>query len=80
MSAFPPNPLLCPTVEKAVTDHALCVLVLPVAILAPYWGKLPAALVLPRQAPYADFFLLVRDPARGDVIDLVQSVRSQVSQ
>ena len=40
--AFPPSALIRPTVEKAVADRALCVLVVPVAILAPYWGKLLA--------------------------------------
>ncbi len=45
------------TVEKAVADRALCVLVLPVAILAPYWSKLLYASFLPRAAPYADGFL-----------------------
>jgi hypothetical protein len=36
----------------------------PVAILAPHWGQLLAASVLPRTAPYVDGFLRIRDPAR----------------
>ena len=62
--AFPPPALIRPTVEKALADRALCVLVVPVAILAPYWGKLLAASVLPRRAPYSDGFRRVRDPAK----------------
>ncbi len=49
-------------VKKAIADRALCVLVLPVAILAPYWSKLLYASVLPRAAPYADGFLRIRTP------------------
>jgi hypothetical protein len=46
-------------------DRALCVLVIPVAILAPYLGRLLAASVLPRRSPYLDGFFRVRDPARA---------------
>jgi hypothetical protein len=60
--AFPPLALVRATVEKAITDRALCVLVLPVAILAPYWSKLLRASVLPRAAPYGDGFLRIRAP------------------
>jgi hypothetical protein len=63
MYTFPPTPLLGPTVAKAVEDRALCILVLPVAVLTPYWGKLLASPVLPHMAPYADGFLRIRDPA-----------------
>ncbi len=51
------------TVEKAVADSALCVLVLPVVILALYWSKLLRASVLPWAAPYADGFLRIRAPS-----------------
>ena len=61
--AFPSSALVRATVEKAITDRALCILVLPVAILAPYWSKLLPASVLPRAAaPYADGFLRIRTP------------------
>jgi hypothetical protein len=50
------------TVEKACADRALCVLLVPVAILQPYWGKLLAASVLPRGVPYVDGFHRIRDP------------------
>jgi hypothetical protein len=63
--AFPPPQFLRPAVEKACADRALCVLVVPVAILAPHWNKLLAASVLPRRAPYLDGFFRVRDPTRS---------------
>jgi hypothetical protein len=50
-------------VEKACADRALCVLLVPVAILTPHWGRLLAASVLPLAPPYADGFRRVRDPA-----------------
>ena len=59
----PPSALVRATVEKACADRALCVLLVPVAILAPHWGRLLAASVLPRVPPYADGFRRVRDPA-----------------
>jgi hypothetical protein len=59
----PPYPLVSAAVEKAVADRALCVLLVPVAILSPHWNKLLAASVLPRGAPYVDGFLRVRDPS-----------------
>jgi hypothetical protein len=62
--AYPPDALVRATVEKACADRALCVLVVPVAILAPYWGKLLSTSVLPRRKPYTDGFFRVRDPAR----------------
>jgi hypothetical protein len=63
--AFPPPQFLRPAVEKACADRALCVLVVPVAILAPHWNKLLAASVLPRRAPYLDGFFRVREPTRS---------------
>ncbi len=60
--AFSPLALVRANVEKAVADRALCVLVVPVAILAPHWSKLLYASVLPRAAPYADGFLRIRAP------------------
>jgi hypothetical protein len=65
--AFPPLSLVRPVVEKACVDRALCVLVVPVAILAPHWNKLLAASVLPRRAPYSDGFVRIRDPSRSVV-------------
>ena len=62
--AFPPSSLVRATVEKACADRALCVLLVPVAIISPHWGKLLAASVLPRGAPYADGFLRVKNPSR----------------
>ena len=62
--AHPPSALVQATVEKAQADSALCVLLVPVAILTPHWGKLLAAPVLPRAAPYADGFRRVRDHSR----------------
>ena len=47
--------------EKACADRALCILLVPVAVLQPYWGQLLAALVLPRGAPYVDGFHCIRD-------------------
>ena len=61
----PPSALVRPTLAKAMADRTLCALLVPVAILAPHWSKLLAALVLPRRAPYADGFLRVRDPSRA---------------
>jgi hypothetical protein len=58
----PPAALVRATVEKACADRALCVLLVPVAILQPYWGKLLAASVLPRGVPYVDGFHRIRDP------------------
>ena len=63
--AFPPDPLVRATVEKASSDRALCVLVVPVAILAPHWHALLAASVLPRRKPYLDGFFRVRDVSRS---------------
>ena len=63
--AFPPPQFLRPAVEKACADRALCLLVVPVAILAPHWNKLLAASVLPRRAPYLDGFFRVREPSRS---------------
>jgi hypothetical protein len=62
--AFPPLALVRATVEKAAADRALCVLVVPVAILAPYWSKLLYASALPLSAPYSEGFVRIRSPAR----------------
>ena len=59
--AFPPAGLIKPVVRKAVADAALCVLVVPVAITAPYWHKLLRASVLPA-GPAPDGFLRIRNP------------------
>ena len=59
---FPPTVLVRPAVEKACADKALCILVVPVAILAPHWTRLLAASVLPRRSPYLDGFFRVRRP------------------
>ena len=61
--AFPPLSLVRAAVEKACADRALCVLVVQVAILAPYWSKMLYASVLPRVAPYLDGFARIRSPA-----------------
>jgi hypothetical protein len=60
--AFPPAALVRATVEKACADRALCVLVVPVSILAPFWSKLLAASVLPLGQPYRDGFVRIRSP------------------
>ena len=62
--AFPPLGLVSATVEKACADRALCVLIVPVAILAPHWSKLLYASALPIAAPYLDGFLRIRSPAQ----------------
>ena len=62
--AFPPASLVRATVEKACGDRALCSLVVPVAILAPYWSKLLAASALPHVAPYGDGFARIRSPGQ----------------
>ncbi len=62
--AFPPAALVRATVEKACADRALCVLVVPVAILAPYWSKLLYASALPLGAPFEEGFVRFRTPAR----------------
>ena len=62
--AFPPAALVRATVEKACADRALCVLVVTVAILAPYWSKLLYASALPLGAPFEEGFIRFRVPAR----------------
>ena len=62
--AFPPLRLVAATVEKACADRALCVLIVPVSILAPHWSKLLYASALPIAAPYLDGFLRIRSPAK----------------
>ncbi len=61
--AFPPSSLVRATVEKGRADCALCVLLVPMVILAQHWGQLLAASVLQRTAQYVDCFLRIRDPA-----------------
>ena len=62
--AFPPAALVRATVEKACADRALCVLVVPVAILAPYWSKLLYSSALPLGAPFEEGFVRFRSPAQ----------------
>ena len=59
--AFPSPVMLRPALAKAITDRARCILVVPVAIIAPHWHKLLAASVLSPLA-YPDGFLRVRRP------------------
>lgn len=61
--AFPPSGLIRRTVQKAIADAALCVLVVPVAVTAPHWHKLVACSVLERK-PAVDGFVRVRNPRR----------------
>ncbi len=56
--------LVLATLEKECADRALCVLLVPVAVLAPHWGQLLVASVLLQTTPYVDGFLRIRDPAR----------------
>ena len=58
--AFPPQPLIRPFVKKAIADSALCVVVVPVTITAPYWHKLVRASVLDSR-PAVDGFLRIRN-------------------
>jgi hypothetical protein len=53
-------------VEKACVDRALCVLLVPVALLAQYWGKflLASAFRSGARAQYADGFGWISDLAR----------------
>jgi hypothetical protein len=57
----PPSVLVKAAVEEARADRALCVLLVPVAALQSYWGKLHAASALPRGAPYVNGFHCIRD-------------------
>ena len=59
--AFPPGGLIKPAIRKAVADAATCVLVVPVAVTAPYWHKLVRASLLPAGLG-PDGFLRVRNP------------------
>ena len=61
--AFPPAALVRATVEKACADRPLCVLVVQVAILAPYWSKLLYASALPLGALFEEGFVRFRSPA-----------------
>ena len=64
-SRFSSSALVRATVEKTCAHWALCVLLVPVAILKQHWGKLLAASVLPRAAPYVDGFLRIQNPSQG---------------
>ncbi len=67
--AFPPSSLVrgvvevLAVVEKECADQVLCVLVVPVAVLAPHWDKMLATSALPRDAQYAYGFVRIRDSA-----------------
>ncbi len=56
--AFPPSPLIRPTIRKAIADAARIVLVLPVAVTAPLWSKLVSCSIWPN----SDGFLRIRNP------------------
>ena len=58
--AFPPPELLRAAVAKALADSALCVLVVPVSILAPHWNKLLAASVLDQGSGFPGGFDRIR--------------------
>ena len=60
--AFPPLLLLRATIEKACADAALCVLVVPLAVLAPHWNKLLAASLLSAASGFPAGFARVRRP------------------
>ena len=59
--AYPPHPLIRNFVKKAIADAMLCVVVVPVAVTAPYWHKLVRASVLDSR-PAVDGFFRVRNP------------------
>ena len=61
---FPPAALVCSTVANACMDQELCLLVVPVAILAQHWHKLLITLVLPPAERGDDGFLRVRAPSQ----------------
>jgi hypothetical protein len=61
--AYPPFPLIRQCVRKAIADGCLCVLVVPVAITAPYWHQLVRASVL-RAKPAVDGFMRIRNVGR----------------
>lgn len=61
--AFPPPAMVRATVRKAMADGARILLVVPVAILAPYWHKLVAASVLTRH-PAKDGFVRIKHAHR----------------
>jgi hypothetical protein len=60
--AFPPLHMAQATVTKAIEDRALCILLVPVTILSPFWHKLLSASVLPRLV-FPEGFLRIRKPA-----------------
>ena len=62
--AYPPQPLIRHFVKKAIADSMLCVVVVPVAITAPYWHKLVRTSVLDHK-PAVDGFYRVRNPSRA---------------
>ena len=61
VKAFPPPILLRGAIAKALEDRARCVLVVPVAVVAPHWHKLLAASVLSSR-DFPEGFLRVRQP------------------
>ena len=75
--AFPPQPLIRHFLKKAVADSMLCVVVVPVAITAPYWHKLVRASVL-TERPSVDGFYRVRNPHRA-LEDVVGSLPSELA-
>jgi hypothetical protein len=59
--AFPPSGLIRQVVREATVDMAACVLVVPVATVAPHWSKLVRSPLLSgREAP--DGYLRIRTP------------------
>jgi hypothetical protein len=61
--AFPPLLLLRATVDKACADAALCILVVPLAVLAPHWNKLLAASLLSGANGFPAGYARVRRPS-----------------
>ncbi len=60
--AFPPLLLLRATIEKACADAALCILVVPLAVLAPQWNKLLATSLLSAASAFPAGSARVRRP------------------
>ena len=62
--AYPPPPLVRHFIKKAVADAMLCVVVVPVAVTAPYWHKLVRTSLLELK-PAVDGFFRVRNPLKS---------------
>lgn len=62
--AYPPPPLIQQFVKKAIADAMLCVVVVPVAVTAPYWHKLVRSSLLDSK-PAVDGFFRVRNPQKS---------------